>query len=277
MKNSNRRSQRGRRFVSTCSFLLAFCWLAFAAWNLGKKPEELSAFLIGFNLVAAIILYAMPKAIARFVHWVNGSSPTSEAIREMQSMRAAKNEFQSAPSQSQIETGLPEAWTRLVQDADDVLLNLMAEKAESLHGHEPTREQVLDFLRGLQEVEAEPKEAPAPSIQPVSEPTATPTGRKPPTRLVVTMANGERIDRRAATDTFVEAIEKLGIERVRNLGHNVGRFSLISTSQFHEKQRKSDQYYITAHNTTTADKKRLLEIIASEIGVKLKAETPVKD
>ena len=96
MKNSKRGSQRGRRFVSTCSFLLAFCWLAFAAWNLGKKPEELSAFLIGFNLVAAIILYAMPKAIARFVYWVNGSSPTSEAIREMQSMRAAKNEFQSA-------------------------------------------------------------------------------------------------------------------------------------------------------------------------------------
>ena len=277
MKNSKRGSQRGRRFVSTCSFLLAFCWLAFAAWNLGKKPEELSAFLIGFNLVAAIILYAMPKAIARFVYWVNGSSPTSEAIREMQSMRAAKNEFQSAPSQSQIETGLPEAWTRLVQDADDVLLNLVAEKAKTLRGHEPTREQVLDFLRGLQEVEAEPKKAPAPSIQPVSDPTATPTGRKPPTRLVVTMANGERIDRRAATDTFVEAIEKLGIERVRNLGHNVGRFSLISTSQFHEKQRKSDRYYITAHNTTIADKKRLLEMIASELGVNLKVETPVKD
>ena len=174
MKNSKRRSQRGRRFVSTCSFLLSFCWLAFAAWNLGKKPEELSAFLIGFNLVAAIIIYSLPKAIARFVYWVNGSSPTSEAIREMQSMRTAKNEFQSVPSQSQIETGLSEAWTRLVRDADDLLLNLVAEKAKTLRGHEPTREQVLDFLRGLQEVEAEPKEAPAPSIQPVSEPTATP-------------------------------------------------------------------------------------------------------
>lgn len=208
---------------------------------------------------------------------MKGSSRTSEAIREMQAMRVAKDEFQSATSQNQIETGLPEAWTRMVRDADDLLLNLVAEKAKSLYGQEPTREQVLDFLRGLQEVEAEPKEAPAPSIQPVSEPTATPTGRKAPTRLVVTMANGERIDRRAATDTFVEAIEKFGIERVRDLGHNVGRFSLVSTSQFHEKQRKSGRYYITAHNTTTADKKRLLETIASELGVKLKVETPVKD
>ena len=90
------------------------------------------------------------------------------------------------------------------------------------------------------------------------------------------MEDGERIDRRAATDTFVETIDKLGIERVRNLGHNVGRFSLISTSQSHEKQRKSGRYYIMIHNTTTAEKKRLLETIASELVVKLKVETPVK-
>ena len=277
MRSSQRQSQGSRRFVSTCSFLLAFGWLAFAAWNLGKKPEELSAFLIGFNLVAAIILYFLPRPIARLVYWVNSGSPTNEAIREVQAMRVSKEDFQSVSSQNQIETGLPEAWTRMVQDADDLLLNLVAENAKSLYGHEPTREQVLDFLKGLQEIEAEPKEAPAPSIQPASGPTATPTGRKPPTRLVITMANGERIDRRAATDTFVEVIEKFGIERVRDLGHKVGRFSLVSTSQFHEKQRKSGQYYITAHNTTTADKKRLLETIASELGVKLKVETPVKD
>lgn len=277
MKISQRQSQGGRRFVSTCSFLLVLCWLGIAGWNLNQRPEALNAFTVGVVVVLATIPYVIPRAIAKVVLWMKGSSRTSEAIREMQAMRVAKDEFQFAPGQNQIETSLPEAWTRMVQDADDLLLNHLAEKAKSLYGHEPTREQVLDFLRGLQEVEAEPKEALAPPIQPVSEPTVTPTGRKPPTRLVVTMANGERIDRRAATDTFVEAIEKFGIERVRGLGHNVGRFSLVSTSQFHEKQRKSGRYYITAHNTTTADKKRLLETIASELGVKLKVETPVKD
>ena len=233
--------------------------------------------MIGFNIVAVIILYSLPKAIARVVYWVNGGSRTSEAIREMQSMRVAKDDFQPVPSQRQIETGLPEAWSELVQGGDDLLLNLVAEKAKSLQGNKPTRAQVLEFLRGLQEVEAEPKVAPASPIQPVSEPTATSTGRKPPTRLVVTLEDGERIDRRAATDTFVEVVEKLGIERVRSLGHNVGRFSLVSTSQLHEKQRKSGRYYIMIHNTTTAEKKRLLETIASELDVKLKVETPVKD
>ena len=277
MKNSQRRSQRGKRFVSTCSFVLVLCWLSFAAWNLSKRPEALDAFSVGLVIVVAIILHLLPKAVAKIVLWMSGDSRTSEAIREMQSMRADKDDFQPVPSQRQIETGLPEAWSELVQGADDLLLNLVAEKAKSLQGNKPTRAQVLEFLRSLQGVEAQPKKAPAPPSQPVSELTATSPGRKPPTRLVVTLEDGERIDRRAATDTFVEAVEKLGIERVRSLGHNVGRFSLISTSQSHEKQRKSGRYYIMIHNTTTAEKKRLLETIASELGVKLKVETPVKE
>lgn len=280
MRTSQRQSQGVSRFVSTCSVLLVLCWLAIAGWNLSKRPEALDAFSVGCVVVLAVIPYLMPRVIAKVVFWMKGGSPTSEAIREMQAMRVAKDDFQSVPSQSQIETGLPEAWSKLVQDADDLLLNLVAEKAKSLQGHKPTRAQVLEFLKSLQRSEFQPnqpKEASAPTSQPVSEPTATSTGRKLPTRLVVTMEDGERIDRRAASDTFVETIEKLGIERVRNLGNNVGRFSLISTSQSHEKQRKSGRYYIMIHNTTTAEKKRLLETIASGLGVKLKVETPVKD
>lgn len=277
MRTSHRQSQGGRRLVSTCSLLLVICWLGIAGWNLNQRPEAVNAFTVGVVVVLAAIPYLIPRAIAKVVLWMKGSSRTSEAIREMQTMRVAKDDIQPGPSQSQIETGLPEAWTRLVQDSDELLINLIAEKAKSLQGHKPSRAQVSEFLRGLQKPGVQPDEAPALSNQPVTEPTATPPARKPPTRLVVTLEDGDRIDRRAATDTFVEAVEKLGIERVRNLGHNVGRFSLIATSQLHEKQRKSGRYYITTHNTTTAEKKRLLETIASELGVKLKVETPVKD
>ena len=277
MKTSQRQSQGVRRFVSTCSFLLVLCWLAIAGWNLSKRPEALNAFSVGFVVVLTVIPYLIPRAIAKVVFWMKGGSPTREAIREMQAMRVAKDDFQPVPGQNEIETGLSAAWSKLVQDADDLLLNLVAEKTKSLQGHKPNRVQVLEFLRGLQGSETEPDEAPAPPSHVVSGQAETPTGRKSPTRLVVTMEDGERIDRRAATDSFVEAIEKLGIERVRNLGHNVGRFSLISTSQSHSRQRKSGRYYIMIHNTTTADKKQLLETIASQLGVQLKVETPLKD
>ena len=158
MRTSQSRSQGGRRFVSTCSFLLVLCWLGFAGWNLSKRPDALNAFSVGLVIVVAVISYLIPRAIAKVVFWMSGGSPTSEAIREMQAMRVAKDDFQSVPSQSQIERGLPEAWSKLVRDADDLLLNLVAEKAKSLHGHKPTRVQVLEFLRSLQRSEFHPKE-----------------------------------------------------------------------------------------------------------------------
>jgi hypothetical protein len=42
-------------------------------------------------------------------------------------------------------------------------------------------------------------------------------GKKPQTRLVVTMSNGEEVAHHNAKDTFVEVIEKLGIDRVRGV------------------------------------------------------------
>ena len=180
MKNSQRRSQRGKRFVSICSSLLVLCWFGFAGWNLSKRPEALNAFSVGLVIVVAVVLHLLPKAVAKVVLWISGDSRTSEAIREIRTMRVARDDFQPAPSQSQIETGLPEAWRKLVQDSDDLLLNLVAEKAKSLHGHKPTRGQVLEYLKSLQESETQTKEAPPPPSQPVSEPTATPAGSKAP-------------------------------------------------------------------------------------------------
>ena len=42
-------------------------------------------------------------------------------------------------------------------------------------------------------------------------------GKKPPTHLIVTMPNEELIARDDAIDTFVEVIEKLGVDRVRSV------------------------------------------------------------
>ncbi len=98
----------------------------------------------------------------------------------MQAMRAAKDDLESAPDKSRTETGLPEAWTRLVRDGDNLLLNLVAEKAKSLQGSRPTRAQVLEFLKGLQGSEALRKDASDLPTRPEVEQAASPAGRKPP-------------------------------------------------------------------------------------------------
>ena len=180
LKTNRNQSQGAKRFVSTCSVLLALCWIAIAVWNLSQRAEALNAFSVGVVVAVAVILYLIPKAIAKVVFWMKGSSRTNEAIREMQAMRAAKDDFESAPGKSRTETGLPEAWTRLVRDGDNLLLNLVAEKAKSLQGSRPTRAQVLEFLKGLQGSEALRKDASDLPTRPEVEQAASPAGRKPP-------------------------------------------------------------------------------------------------
>ena len=71
------------------------------------------------------------------------------------------------------------------------------------------------------------------------------------------MPNGEQIAHSVGANTFVEVIEKLGIEKVKNLGDKVGRFPLISTSKSHHRQRQSGQYYIMCSSSTAGKKRRL--------------------
>jgi hypothetical protein len=161
----------------------------------------------------------------------------------------------------------------LVEEADEFLLDVVAEKVESLCGYRATDEQVLDFLKSLErKTESVPRKIPPP---PTLKPTPAFPNKKSkalPERLVVTMPDGERIDHNVGAATFAEVIEKLGTEQVKSLEHKVNKIPLISTSKHSKyKQRKSGQYYIITHSGTKA-KKALLEKIASDLDIQLKVE-----
>ena len=182
-----------------------------------------------------------------------------ESIRTGEAVETIKKDYEKIVQQRQVATRLPEAWNKLVEEADEFLVHAVAEKTESLCGYRPTDEQVLDFLKSLkqeQEIEPLPK-------------------RKYLTRnpgLLVTMPDREIINHKVSANTFVEVIEKLGIERVKSLNRKVGRLPLISTSKDPILgQRRSGQYYIMT-NTSTKRKKALLEEIATDLRETLKAE-----
>ena len=182
-----------------------------------------------------------------------------DLIHTGEAVEAIKKDYEKVVQQRQVATRLPEAWNKLVEEADEFLLHAVAEKTESLCGYRPTDEQVLGFLKSLkqeQEIEPIPK-------------------RKHLTRnpgLLVTMSDREIINHKASATTFAEAIEKLEIERVRNLELIVSGIPLISTSNHPTySQRKSGRYYIMT-NTSTKEKKRLLDRIASRLDVQLQVE-----
>lgn len=72
-----------------------------------------------------------------------------DSIRTGDSIRAIADDYQNLSRQRQAEMSLPEAWTKLVQEADEFLLEVVAEKTENLSGYKPTSEQVLNFLACL--------------------------------------------------------------------------------------------------------------------------------
>ena len=184
-----------------------------------------------------------------------------ESIRTGKAINAIENDHRESSMRRQIE----DVWTKLLQQGS-ALVELMAKEVESLHGYMPTAEQVLDFLNGLARIESHPNEIPRPSI-----PKETPrTLKKSSSRFVVTMPDGERIDHPVATDTFVEAIEKLGLERVVEV-----KPKLLSTSNAYRTARKSGQYYINV-NFTNDQKKDILENIAQTLGVRLQVESHPK-
>ncbi len=178
-----------------------------------------------------------------------------ELIRTGEAIRAIETDYRDIFRQRHIETSLSEAWIKLVEEADEFLIDVVAEKMESLCAYKPTGEQVLDFLKSLGGDRSPPEKDPSPP---------NPPGKK--TRLAVTMPNGERIDHHNATDTFAEVIEKLGINQVGSVYPD-----LISTSKSSKYGYQVGQHYIN-NQTDTKDKKRILETIADKLGAQLKVE-----
>ena len=72
-----------------------------------------------------------------------------ESIQTSEAVEAIKKDYEEVVQQRQVATRLPEAWSKLVEEADEFLLHTVAEKTESLCGYRPTDEQVLGFLKTL--------------------------------------------------------------------------------------------------------------------------------
>lgn len=99
--------------------------------------------------------------------------------------------------------------------------------------------------------------------------------------LVVTMIKQESIDYKKASDTFVETIEKIGVEDVAALGITVGKRKLIVTSEevlsfSFRGYRKSGEYWILT-GTSNEEKKDSLEDIKNRLEINMRVELQTSD
>lgn len=177
-------------------------------------------------------------------------------------------DYQRIVSQRKIEERLPEVWNELVQEKNEYLLLAVMDKAKDKVGHEPTEELVITFLKNLS----------VPSVKPSTVPKVVPDKKqskrkiKLPKRLRVTMSDGEVIERETGINTFVDVIEKLGIEQVKDLDIIRNSIPLISTTKDPEReQHQRGRYYIVS-GLSAQNKKKTLDRIAEGLRVDLEVE-----
>lgn len=187
-----------------------------------------------------------------------------ESICSDEAVNAIREDYDNLVRQRKIERGLPEAWRTLVQEGDKSLLKVVAEKTENLCGHRPDDEQVIAFLK-KEELPLVQRNALQPRRnQPVQ--SNTPQPRKKATRLRVTMSNGEVIEHPHAKATFIEMIEKFGLEKVMNVHP-----STVLTEPPKSFWASHGQFYIH-HYASTKAKKTNLEDIAQLLDEQITVE-----
>ena len=100
-------------------------------------------------------------------------------------------------------------------------------------------------------------------------------GRDKATRLRIVFPSGEIMQGASSEDTLEMFVRFAGIERVRPLGFALSAVPLISNykdSKYSKAQRPlGNGLYLITHSNTIA-KKRIIENIASRLGIKLKVE-----
>jgi predicted type IV restriction endonuclease len=70
-----------------------------------------------------------------------------QAICSGTAMEAARADYKNVAREREIKATLPEAWRKLVEEEDDLLLELLSDRVEGLCGYKPDPDTVAGFLR----------------------------------------------------------------------------------------------------------------------------------
>src|SRR5918997_6831152 len=85
-----------------------------------------------------------------------------EAVRSGQAIEAARKDYRNAARKRQAQRTLPDAWTKLIESEDELLIELLSDKVEDLCGVKPEPDALAAFLRNQSPTGNELVPAPAP-------------------------------------------------------------------------------------------------------------------
>ena len=69
-----------------------------------------------------------------------------DAVKSGQAVESARTDYKDVSRVRQIKQTLPKAWKRLVDDPDELLVELLADKVEDICGFKPNLDLCVDFI-----------------------------------------------------------------------------------------------------------------------------------
>jgi len=93
-----------------------------------------------------------------------------------EALEAARSDYQDVSRRRKIKATLPKAWVRLIEERDEILLELLAEKVEDLCGYKPEPEVCSQYISNIPTIAPQPPGERPPKPTPVPEPEPVLTG-----------------------------------------------------------------------------------------------------
>jgi hypothetical protein len=130
-----------------------------------------------------------------------------DAIVSGAAIEAAREDYRNVARDRQMKATLPKAWAKLVEEEDELLLELVADRVENLCGYKPDPDTVARFLKDHISLRTPGATTQTPrSLVTPSPPVAS--GGSPP-GTVGFVLNGQRYPARNARDVLVTVFETL--------------------------------------------------------------------
>jgi predicted type IV restriction endonuclease len=149
------------------------------------------------------------ECVARLTRYLQYDACISGAAIE-----AAREDYRNVSRDRQMKATLPKAWTRLLEEEDELLIELVADRVENLCGYKPDPDTVARFLKENVALKSAPVATPqaAPRAQasaPVAIPNAARIGSSQKPSSVGFVFDGQSFTARNALDVLKGVFEAL--------------------------------------------------------------------
>lgn len=135
-----------------------------------------------------------------------------DRVKSGDAIEAAREDYQSASKKRQAKQAVPEAWRQLLNEPDELLIELVSEKAEILCGFRPEIEQIEKFLIDVlsQQVSGSRSSPPAISVSAtLPHPSASFGTRASSPGKIGYQLFGKPLEARNAKEALVEILQEL--------------------------------------------------------------------